>query len=133
MKTELIVDSSLIIIKNPPMKDGAIDLDELALTQKIKFKTPVKVLLSSKVKEEKMFGMIRIPPGGEIEVDGMPILNGDLDEQGAYAFCPKCKGWWFRKTSGRPKRCPECNERLDKYAAKEIELKEVMKQEKKFL
>jgi len=137
MNLDIYVQSKMVYIRDPPVKDDELDTEALLVDGSIELKTPVKTLFMprSRLPNSKMerLGVIMIPPGGHLSIKGVWIHNGGEEDQAAYAFCPKCSNWWIKKTPERPKRCPECNARLEKYRDEEIELKEVMKQGKKIL
>lgn len=139
MKLDLYIHAKMITLRDPPMNGEELDEEALLKSGDIEFQTPVRVLLlpsRTTKKEAGRIAVISLPPGGRLIVGGVWVHNGvdpHWEEETAYAICPKCKNWWLKKTPGRPKRCPNCMIRLDKYRDEEIELGEVMKSGKKLL
>lgn len=151
MKLDFKVRARGIYVHNPPMIGDKLDEEAILNDDSIEFLDPIRVHpivthITSTVEDDvdvevsRSFSIdIDFPPGGEaiLKDGGKVTLQNTIDpmwyDWKAYSFCPKCKNWWLKRTSGRPKRCPECNARLDKYKLEEIELKEVMKQGKKIL
>jgi hypothetical protein len=120
------------------MKDNKLDEEALLNNDSIKFLTPIRVKLTEFHKKTpdgiRRILNIDFPPGGEAVLqNGVRLLNAidtNWTNPDFYAFCPRCKNWWDKRTMGRPSRCPKCMERLDKYKLEEINLEEVMKQGK---
>lgn len=137
MNLDIYVQSKMVYFRDPPIKDDELDVEAVMKEGSIELITPVRAWLSMPSlvpgNEGHRIGVFFIPPGGGMTINGVRVHNGGTEDQAAYAFCPKCGNWWIKKTPERPKRCPECNARLDKYKDSEIELREVMKQDRKFL
>lgn len=128
--TEILADYS------PDTTDQEIDEEDLLESREIEFISPVRIrkkttLFGLELKVVEKTVIISLPPGGKAKLKNGTIVVNELVEGSSvsmFAFCPKCSEWWVKRTAGRPRRCPNCMERLDKYKLQEIELKEVLEQ-----
>ncbi|HEY3420615.1 MAG TPA: hypothetical protein VGK23_08700 [Methanomassiliicoccales archaeon] len=141
MNLKILVNAKKIAVINPPKKNGDLDVDAIVNSESITFLTTIKImpLMKSKPKDGEEiveYVDIELPPGGSAMLDNGTMIVNSVDpswsDRSAYAFCPKCASWWVKKTTDRPKRCPNCMGRLDKFKTEELELEEVMKQRKRY-